>query len=48
MCVRLREHFNIAVNGVVRESDGKDQSKTHKYTANGPLNVDLESVWKYR
>ena len=35
---RLREYFNIVVNGVVRDSGGKDQSKTqtHTHTVNGP------------
>ena len=41
MRVRLRvhEHFNIVVNGVVRDSGRKDQSKTqtHTHTVNGPL-----------
>ena len=39
MLLRLRKHFNIAVNGVVRDSGGKDQSKTQKQThsLNGPL-----------
>ena len=40
--LRLREHFNIDVNGVVRDSSGKDQSKTHTHTVNGPLQATLQ------
>ena len=36
---RLRETFNIVVNGVVSNSGGKDQSKrqTQTHSVNGPL-----------
>ena len=32
MRLRLREHFNIVVNGVVRDFGSKDQSKTQTET----------------
>ena len=35
MRLRLREDFNIVVNGVVRDSGGKDQSKTQTHSVNG-------------
>ena len=35
--MRLREHFNIVVKGVVRDSGGKDQIKTHTHSVNVPL-----------
>ena len=35
MRVCLREH-NIVVNGVVRDSGGKDRSKTQTHNVNGP------------
>ena len=42
--LRLREHFNIVVNGAVRDPGGKDQRKTqthtHTHTVNGPLDLD--------
>ena len=45
MRLHLREHFNIVVNGVVRDSGGEDQSKTHTHTVNEPLlqNITLQS-----
>ena len=36
--VRFREHLNIVINGVARDSGGKDQiqRRTHTHTVNGP------------
>ena len=38
MPMRLREHFNIVVNRVVRDFGGEDQSKmqTQTHSVNGP------------
>ena len=45
MRLHFRENFNIVVNGVVRDFDGKDQSKTQTHSVNELFTVSHHIHW---
>ena len=47
LCLCLREHFNIVVNGVVRDSGGKDQSKTQMQNDSSVMGYSRNNIMCY-